>query len=414
MQLSIIIVNYNVKYFLEQCLCSLYKAIQTLEAEVWVVDNASTDGSVAYLKARFPGTNFIVNQQNLGFAKANNKALVKCKGKYVLFLNPDTLIPEDCLVKCLPILELETKMGALGIRMVDGNGTFLRESKRSLPSPISSLFKLIGLNDLFPSSKTFSKYSLGWLDQYGNYEVDVLAGAFMLVRRKLLLKLKGFDENFFMYGEDIDLSYRIQKSGYQNYYFGGSTIIHFKGKSTKTGSLNYVKIFYEAMSVFVRKHYASNSARLFALIIHPAIWVRAGISAIGSIAVKTKLAFAANGIFENERRIKDAAIVSGSEEDFDEVKTLLVNTGIEEVLVGPQNLKEINAIITQKKLKEVIFCEGCLSFKEIIEAVQLIEPKISIRFHARGTQSIVGTNAKDMPSNYDSLKSSAKVVAESV
>jgi GT2 family glycosyltransferase len=280
MLLSVIIVNYNVKHFLEQCLCSVSLAIQGLEAEVLVVDNYSSDGSIEYLQPLFGWVKFIANQHNPGFGKANNQAVALAKGKYVLFLNPDTLLPNDCLRLCIGFMETHPEAGGLGISMLDGAGNFLPESKRAFPSPLTSLFKLSGLSALFPQSKTFGRYHLGHLSQNGNHEVDVLAGAFMLVRKEILDQHGAFDEAFFMYGEDVDLSYRIQKAGWKNYYFSGSSIVHFKGESTKKGSLNYVRMFYQAMSLFVQKHYGGGRARFFNFFIQIAIWLRAGITAL--------------------------------------------------------------------------------------------------------------------------------------
>lgn len=275
MQLSVIIVSYNVKFFLEQCLCSVEKAIYNINVEIWVVDNASADNSVQYLQPRFPFVHFIRNEVNVGFAKANNQALRQAKGEYVLFLNPDTILPEDCLEKCLSFMELNKDAGGLGIRMIDGSGAFLPESKRSFPSPLTAFYKLTGLTSLFPRSRIFARYNLGYLDEHQNHEVDVLAGAFMMAKKELLIHLNGFDETFFMYGEDVDLSYRIQQAGYKNYYFAQSAIIHFKGESTKKGSLNYIRMFYQAMSIFVKKHYGGRKAWLFTFFIQIAIWLHA-------------------------------------------------------------------------------------------------------------------------------------------
>ncbi|MCU0323238.1 MAG: glycosyltransferase family 2 protein [Chitinophagaceae bacterium] len=254
MKLSVIIVNYNVKYFLEQCLHSVVKAVQRIDAEIFVVDNCSTDGSIAYLQPQFATVQFIANTENVGFGKANNQALAIAKGDYILFLNPDTIVPEDCFEKCIAFFEQTPNCGALGIKMVDGKGIFLPESKRAFPSPLTSFFKLVGLASFFPKSSVFNKYALGHLSENENHEVDVLAGAFMLLRKQVIEKVTGFDETFFMYGEDVDLSYRVQAAGYKNYYFSNSSIIHFKGESTKKGSLNYVRMFYQAMSIFVQKH----------------------------------------------------------------------------------------------------------------------------------------------------------------
>jgi GT2 family glycosyltransferase len=266
---------------LEQCLLSVRKSSCGLNAEVIVIDNNSTDGSLEYLQPKFPEVRFVSNRTNTGFAKACNEGLANAKGEFVLFLNPDTIVPEDCFQKCISFFETNSDCGAIGVKMVDGSGNFLKESKRSFPSPVTSLFKLFGLSALFPKSKLFSRYHLGHLDKNADHEVDVLAGAFMMIRKKALQEVGGFDKAFFMYGEDVDLSYRIQKAGYKNYYFSGTTIIHFKGESTRRGSLNYVRVFYKAMSIFVRKHYGGTKAGIFNASIHIAIWIRAAIAAAG-------------------------------------------------------------------------------------------------------------------------------------
>ncbi|HWH72463.1 MAG TPA: glycosyltransferase, partial [Candidatus Sulfotelmatobacter sp.] len=267
------------KYFLEQCLHSVHRALEGIDGEVIVVDNNSSDGSVAYLQPRFPGTRFVANGDNTGFARACNQGLGLSRGQYVLFLNPDTLLAEDTLHKSLHFMAAHPAAGAIGVRMIDGAGCFLKESKRSFPSPLTSLFKLFGFSSLFPRSRLFSRYHLGHLDEHQDHEVDVLAGAYMLVRRSVLQKVGSFDETFFMYGEDVDLSYRIQKAGYKNYYVAGAEIIHFKGESTKRGSLNYVRLFYSAMSKFVQKHYGGARASTFRAAIQGAIWIRAALAA---------------------------------------------------------------------------------------------------------------------------------------
>jgi len=289
LQLSVIIVNYNVKYFLEQCLYSVQKACLGIEAEIIVTDNSSTDGSREYLEQNFPAVNFIWNSENAGFAKANNLALEKAKGGFILFLNPDTLLSEDSIEKCLQFFAANKIAGAIGIHMIDGSGNFLKESKRAFPSPLTSLFKLSGLARLFPRSATFARYHLGHLSEKENHEVDVLAGAFMIMPKKVLDEIGNFDERFFMYGEDVDLSYRIQKAGYKNFYLAESTIIHFKGESTKRGSLNYVRLFYKAMSLFVKKHYSGSKAGVFIFLIQTAIIIRAFFSALGKLLNKIGL-----------------------------------------------------------------------------------------------------------------------------
>ncbi len=280
MLLSVIIVNFNVKYFLEQCLYSVTKAIKNIEGEIIVIDNNSSDGSREFFLNKFNEVKFIWNHENEGFAKANNKALEAVSGKYILFLNPDTIVPEDCFEKCISFIQSKNDSIAVGLKMLDGSGKFLKESKRAFPSPFTSLYKLSGLSKFFPNSKIFSKYHLGYLDKNETHEVDVLAGAFMMMPKKIIEHVGSFDESFFMYGEDIDLSYRIQKAGYKNFYYSESSIIHFKGESTKKGTLNYVRMFYKAMSVFAKKHYGGTKAGFFNALIQIAIYLRAGLAAI--------------------------------------------------------------------------------------------------------------------------------------
>lgn len=276
--------NYNVRYFLEQCLYAVLKATEGIDAEIIVADNHSGDGSIAYLQPLFPSVRFIAHDENLGFAKANNHALAYCKGEYVLFLNPDTLIPENSLRSCLQHISADPGIGALGVRMVDGQGKFLPESKRSFPTPWVSFCKLTGLAAIFPQSKIFNRYALGYLDEHSNHDVEVLAGACMMVRKNVLQELKGFDESYFLYGEDIDLSYRIQKAGYRNRYFAGTTIIHFKGESSAGTAITRVKHFYRAMLVFVQKHYPSGSGKLLSFFLSVAIVLRGALSAVSRIS----------------------------------------------------------------------------------------------------------------------------------
>lgn len=283
MDLSIIIVNYNVRYFLEQCLHAVQQAIGSLkdegyDAEVFVVDNNSVDGSVSEVRRKFPGVTLIENRENTGFSKANNQAIAPSSGRYILLLNPDTVVEEDTFVKCIDFMDKHPDAGALGVKMIDGKGAFLPESKRSLPTPEVSFYKMFGIAALFPKSRRFGKYHLGYLDPDSSHEVEVLAGAFMFLRSETLEKTGYLDESFFMYGEDIDLSYRITQAGYRNYYFPGTTIIHYKGESTKKGSLNYVKMFYQAMIIFAAKHFSSRKARTFRLLITLAIYFRAALS----------------------------------------------------------------------------------------------------------------------------------------
>ena len=280
MKLSIIIVNYNVKHFLEQCLRSVHKAIQNIDAEIYVVDNNSVDHSMEMVAKKFPNVNRIANKKNTGFSVANNQAIRISKGDYILLLNPDTLVEEDTFEKCINFMDSKDDVGGLGVKMVDGKGKFLPESKRSLPTPKVAFYKIFGLSNLFPKSKSFGAYHLGHLPEDETNEVEILAGAFMLLRKKALDEVGLLDETFFMYGEDVDLSYRLIKGGYKNYYFPETRIIHYKGESTKKGSLNYVFLFYKAMIIFAKKHFSYKNARLFSMLINLAIYLRAFLSVI--------------------------------------------------------------------------------------------------------------------------------------
>lgn len=278
MKLSIVIVNYNVEHFLEQCLHSVYTALEGIDGEVWVVDNNSVDGSLAMLERKFPQVKVIANKENVGFARANNQAIRLSQAEYVLLLNPDTIVEPDTFSKCLNFMDNTPDAGGLGVKMLNGNGEFLPESKRGLPVPSVAFYKIFGLSKLFPKSKKFGAYHLTYLSPDEIHSVDVLAGAFMLMRKSVLDQVGLLDEDYFMYGEDIDLSYRITQGGYKNYYFPETRIIHYKGESTKKSSVNYVYVFYNAMRIFANKHFSQKNAKLFNWLITIAIWFRAGLA----------------------------------------------------------------------------------------------------------------------------------------
>ncbi|MEP6585045.1 MAG: glycosyltransferase [Ginsengibacter sp.] len=517
MLLSVIIVNFNVKYFLAQCLCSVDKAMADIDGEIIVIDNNSTDGSKDFFQNKFSDVKFIWNDENAGFAKANNEALKFASGDYILFLNPDTIVPEDCFEKCISFIQSKKDLVAVGLKMLDGSGTFLKESKRAFPSPMTSLFKLSGLSNIFPKSKTFSNYHLGHLDKNKTHEVDVLAGAFMMIPKKILDVVGFFDEKFFMYGEDIDLSYRIQEAGFKNFYFADTTIIHFKGESTKKGGLNYVKMFYKAMSVFVQKHYGGTKAGVFNFLIQAAIYLRAGLAAIAQfvrwIGIKlidtviilmsfwivkflwssfikrevnyspnmlviafpvfTALFLAASyfsGLYDNgykqsrlnkstlisilvilsvysllpeslrfsrgilflgsllafllmsftrflllrwniidnapEKDEMNETVIAGTETEFDQAFGLLEKAGMQERLLGrietvsTENnetigrLDEIALLVKSYPVKEIIFCEGSLTFKKIIECISLLPRRIRIKIFTSCSNTLIGSESQ--------------------
>ena len=287
-KLSVVIVNYNVCYFLEQALLSVRRAVEKLgqPVEVFVVDNNSADGSVAMVRARFPEVLLIANQDNPGFSKANNQALRRATGQYQLLLNPDTVVEEDTFRACCAFMDAHPACGGLGVKMLDGQGRFLPESKRGLPTPAVAFYKMFGLARVLPRSRTFGRYHLGFLNPDETHEIEVLSGAFMLLRKEALDQVGLLDEDYFMYGEDIDLSYRLTRGGWKNYYYPGTRIIHYKGESTKRTSVNYVFVFYRAMVIFARKHFAPGRAGLFSLLINAAIWLRAGAAVVERLAVR--------------------------------------------------------------------------------------------------------------------------------
>jgi len=501
-------------------------AIEYLDAEVIVVDNASTDGSKTFFLdtlqkstlgestlGEWERIRFIWNEENIGFGRANNQALEIAKGDFVLFLNPDTIVAEVSLRKCMQFLESRAEAGALGVHMVDGSGCFLKESKRAYPTLVTSFFKLCGLASLFPKSGIFARYHLGHLDPLKIHEVDVLAGAFMMVKREVLDRSGGFDPDFFMYGEDIDLSYRIQKQGHKNFYFPETTIIHFKGESTKRGSLNYVKMFYKAMSIFVSKHYGGITAITYRFAINIAIWLRAMVSAAAGFirsnglplvdAINTLISFVAAtflwnrfvkpdtiyeknllgvafpaftfifimvsyyvglydrqqkkgrvvvstvisvflvlalysllperfrfsrgilllgsafsflllslnrillrkmGWIEEEDEEKLATVIVGTQSEFEEVGALFQKQEKEQRLLGRISpiedeephltvLTRLSGFIREVPVKEVIFCQGRLSFKDIIERSTLLNGEVRVRIHACGSRSVVGSDS---------------------
>lgn len=300
--ISVVIVNYNVKYFLQQCLRSVFDAAVGLDVEVWVVDNNSSDGSVQMVHDHFPQVHLIANSDNPGFAKANNQALKAILNNpprqqsaniqqsiaplpdLVLLLNPDTLVQRDTFRTCLDFYYEHPDCGGLTVKMINGDGIFLKESKRGFPSPATSFFKISGLIKLFPHNKKVGAYYMGHLDDNTVNEVDVLPGAFLMISREALQKTGFLDESYFMYGEDIDFSWRIHLAGYKNYYLPTTRILHYKGESTRKSSMNYVYTFYNAMAIFARKYFSKGGAKYYNILIQCAIWLRASIDFVQRIA----------------------------------------------------------------------------------------------------------------------------------
>lgn len=275
MQLSVVIVSYNVCPYLLQCLDSVARATYGIESEVWVVDNASTDDSVARVRQYYPEALVLANKENVGFARANNMALRQASGKYVLLLNPDTIVGESTLRECIAFFERKPGVGAVGVHMLNRDGSFAPESRRGLPTPATAFFKLCGLARLFPKSRLFGRYHMRYLDETKSAAIDVISGAFFMGRREALAAVGFLDEDYFMYGEDVDLSYRLLCDHWENWYVPAD-ILHYKGESTQKTSYSYVHNFYNAMLIFFRKHFARRY-RLTALVVLPVVVVAASV-----------------------------------------------------------------------------------------------------------------------------------------
>jgi GT2 family glycosyltransferase len=279
LDLTIIIVNYNVKEFLQNLIHSIEKASININKEIIIVDNASDDGSTEFVRERFPQIKLIANDKNYGFGKANNIGLNEARGEYILLINPDTLVAEDTLEKMLEFFKANPEAGLAGCKILNPDGTLQLACRRSFPGPWTSFTKVTGLSSIFPKSKIFARYNLTYLNENQSYEVDAISGSFMMMRRKVFENVGGFDEQFFMYGEDLDLCYRIQKAGYKVFYVHTAKIIHYKGESTKRSSLDETKVFYNAMHLFVKKHLSSSF--LVEIILRSAIVIRSVFAFFG-------------------------------------------------------------------------------------------------------------------------------------
>ncbi len=373
MILSVVIISYNVKFFLEQCLCSLKKAIEGSpltykQTEVFIVDNASSDGSLEFLIPLFPSFHFIRNNENRGFAKANNQAGSRCSGEYILFLNPDTILAEDSLELCLSFFKSHWDAGAIGLHMIDGAGNYLKESKRGFPTPRASFFKVSGLTRLFPRSKFFSGYYMGHLHEGSTHAVDVLSGAFMMIKKSVYELTGGFDEQFFMYAEDIDLSFRIRQAGYLNFYLSNTTIIHFKGESTRKDFHN-VKIFYAAMELFMKKHF---SARMFFLKLY---FLTAGVRLSRTITYLQSAIKKSKG----HSLIPGQVVIKGEPAEIKKWKQRCAALGI------PVSDNE-------NDVQEIIYCESPgRSWKSIIREIINSKKQYRNKFSGAGTHAAVGS-----------------------
>lgn len=377
MMLSVLIVNYRVRFFVEHCLLSVLAAVEHMQpgkngwdAEILVIDNDPAEGSLEFLRPRFPSVRFFEAPENLGFGKANNFLLARAAGKYVLFLNPDTIIPEHIFTHQLAFLESNQAVAACGTRMIDGSGGFLPESKRGFPGTWNSFSKMSGLTALFPSSRIFAGYYLGHLDQHASQMVPILSGAYMLVRSAALTKTGVFDEQFFMYAEDIDLSYRFTKAGYQNYYFADTTVLHFKGESTRR-DLHYTKQFYLAMIQFVRKHFNGRGKAVFIRLLEMAIRVKATISAPAQAGPGQVAASTAGQLTRTFFGGDPAAIA-----------------------LCRQRYQQLILADSEKTASQAVFCIGkSFSYVDLISSMETSEAAMKKIFHSNA-MAIIGSNSK--------------------
>lgn len=331
LKLSVIIVNYNVKYYLDQCIRSVLRAFEEMNtpAEIIVVDNHSADGSVDYLEQRypqklFPMVRFVRSAHNLGFARANNIAIRQSRGEYVLLLNPDTIVGEDALKASVDFMDVHEDAGAVGVRMLGAQGRRAMESRRGLPTPMVSFFKMLGFCNRWPHHRLFGKYYMGYLPWDEPSQIEVVSGAYCMLRRKALDEVGLLDEDFFMYGEDIDLSYRVLKGGYHNYYLPVD-ILHYKGESTQKSSFRYVHVFYEAMLIFFRKHY-SGMTFLLSLPIKTAIYAKALMALVGMLSERMRKSL---GFFAPSAEGAQRYVFVGSQEMQDACRDIARRLGLD-------------------------------------------------------------------------------------
>ena len=367
MQLSVIILNYNVRHFLEQCVLSVESALNGIDAEIIVVDNNSSDDSCAMMKQRFPNVKLIENKENSGFPKGNNIGVRQAKGEYICILNPDTVVAEDTFTKVLAFAKKQKNIGIIGVKLIDGTGNFLPESKRGTPTPWVAFTKIMGLYRLFPNA--FGKYYARHLSENETGKVEILVGAFMLMKRDLYNEIGGFDENCFMYSDDIDLSYMALKKGKSNYYFHETSVIHYKGESTiKDGT--YMKRFQEAMNFFYKKH--------FRVSFFFSIFMRIGI-----------VFFSLVKMFQGKPKPKSSPdnyiLISENE---------ILREKLENQLRKPVKLQNLSQTFSKNVPAEIIFDQNYLDFRTIIEALEANKNKsFTFKIISKSSDFMIGSNS---------------------
>lgn len=370
LKLSVIIVNYNVKYYLDQCIRSVLRAFEEMNtpAEIIVVDNHSADGSVDYLEQRypqklFPMVRFVRSAHNLGFARANNIAIRQSRGEYVLLLNPDTIVGEDALKASVDFMDVHEDAGAVGVRMLGAQGRRAMESRRGLPTPMVSFFKMLGFCNRWPHHRLFGKYYMGYLPWDEPSQIEVVSGAYCMLRRKALDEVGLLDEDFFMYGEDIDLSYRVLKGGYHNYYLPVD-ILHYKGESTQKSSFRYVHVFYEAMLIFFRKHY-SGMTFLLSLPIKTAIYAKALMALVGMLSERMRKSL---GFFAPSAEGAQHYVFVGSLEMQDACRDIARRLGLDAEFHDPEVLEDKSEATWSEKNDNVLVLDAdSMSYADMLK-----------------------------------------------
>lgn len=381
LKLSVIIVNYNVKYYLDQCIRSVLRAFEEMKkasssdssvneevAEIIVVDNHSADGSVDYLEQRypqklFPMVRFVRSAHNLGFARANNIAIRQSRGEYVLLLNPDTIVGEDALKASVDFMDVHEDAGAVGVRMLGAQGRRAMESRRGLPTPMVSFFKMLGFCNRWPHHRLFGKYYMGYLPWDEPSQIEVVSGAYCMLRRKALDEVGLLDEDFFMYGEDIDLSYRVLKGGYHNYYLPVD-ILHYKGESTQKSSFRYVHVFYEAMLIFFRKHY-SGMTFLLSLPIKTAIYAKALMALVGMLSERMRKSL---GFFAPSAEGAQHYVFVGSQEMQDACRDIARRLGLDAEFHDSEVLEDKSEATWSEKNDNVLVLDAdSMSYADMLK-----------------------------------------------
>lgn len=378
MQLSVIILNYNVRYFLEQCVLSVQEAIVALDAEIIVIDNNSCDDSCLMMKERFPDVKLIKNKENFGFPKGNNIGVKEAQGKYICILNPDTVVAEDTFTKILTFAEKQSDLGIIGCKLIDGTGQFLPESKRGIPTPWVAFTKFFGLYKIFPEWKLFNQYYAQHVSENETGKVGILVGAFMLMQRNLYLELEGFDEDCFMYADDIDLSYRVLLKGKSNYYFHETTVLHYKGESTIKDE-KYMQRFQEAMTFFYQKHFRKS---LFF-----SIFIKIGIVFFSFVKMF-------QGKSKDKPRPESYVLYSSDVKLSEKLASIFKN---KVVVFNFKKEKMVNSwLLLKGKTVEIILDNQHVSFGNCIKIIESLKDKrITFKIFPKNTNFIIGSNSRN-------------------